>query len=346
PMLRPVLVGVAAAALVAAGCAAALATRSEQRSAPVASPADRTVTSTSDRTSTPAPVRFVTAAQVLDSAATYSLTTATPPAGQYRYVRSHALGVLATRGERAINVFINSIDENWISPSSTGVSYEHLQTNLNPRYVHPGDNAYLNQNAPGGAPQPASYWFVNTADGHSKQVYPPASPTSCDGCDNLSVWVDPQPAGLARLPREVGALRAVLYNYATGQLSGGSYGKRLTVDDVAFGAASTVLSSPLLPDDLRAALYRVTKTIPGITLKGSLANFDGTRGIAISRTSSAGVERDLIFDTAGGGYIGERTIALKSDNEYGLPAGTVQDYTAVTTSVAAKPVLPPKASSR
>ncbi len=278
---RHALIGVAAAAALAAGTVAVIDSGSHP--APTRATGNRTVPSTAPGTRpAPARVRFVSAAQVLDSAAAYTRNAGltTIGTGQYTYVRVHAFSTRQIIGERAVTVFSSSIEQDWLPPSPTGIAFERLDYNLAVRYPNPTDKAYLDHNAPGGAPEPELAWYVTKGSAEPVQVYPasPKPPTQIcprSGCTPLSAWDNPTPATLAALPRDPVALRAALYRYADSLLGDGTGGQPVTAHDLAFVGAANVLASPILPNDLRAALYQVTKTIPGIRLVNSLANYDG-----------------------------------------------------------------------
>jgi hypothetical protein len=102
-----------------------------------------------------------------------------------------------------------------------------------------------------------------------------------------------------------------------------------------------------VPADLRAALYQVASRLPGITLVDSTANLDGRHGVAIGHASpNTLTRRDIIFDRAGGQFIGERDVLVRGEQvdradangpSVTLPAGTVVGSTAVTVAVADRP---------
>jgi hypothetical protein len=94
-----------------------------------------------------------------------------------------------------------------------------------------------------------------------------------------------------------------------------------------------------VPDDPRAVLYQVVKTIPGVALIPSLANYDGGSGVGVGKTDSWGVEHDLIFGSDGS-LIRDKTVVVRPSEPYQLPAGTVIGYFAVTYDVKPKPALP------
>lgn len=87
-----------------------------------------------------------------------------------------------------------------------------------------------------------------------------------------------------------------------------------------------------VPAEVRAALYGAAALIPGVTITDAQATLNGAKGIAIGRVETASnIRQDLIIDPTTGQFIGERQVALDSDN--GLPAGTTIASTAVTTTI-------------
>lgn len=133
----------------------------------------------------------------------------------------------------------------------------------------------------------------------------------------------------ADLPRGTDALLALIYDLTTAE-EGGPAGK--SRDGAALTFIADTLRIGTVPADLRAALYRAAAQIPGVTITEEQATLNGSTGIAIGRLETAGnVQQDIIIDLKNGQFIGEREIALDSEN--GLPAGTVTHSAAVTTTV-------------
>jgi len=114
-----------------------------------------------------------------------------------------------------------------------------------------------------------------------------------------------------------------------------------------------VLSSGLVPADLRAALYTVAATrIPGITVTDRTANLDGRAGVAVGRVQSgpaqsgSDVRQDIIFDSVGGQYIGERQVTIGANVQFDVPPGTAIESTAVAVEVADQPGFPASSAIR
>lgn len=88
----------------------------------------------------------------------------------------------------------------------------------------------------------------------------------------------------------------------------------------------------VVPAEFRAALYQAAAEIPGVTITEEQATLNGRTGIAIGRTETvSGFRQDLIIDPATGQFIGERQVTLTGYE--GVPAGTVEASTAVTSTV-------------
>jgi hypothetical protein len=118
-----------------------------------------------------------------------------------------------------------------------------------------------------------------------------------------------------------------------------TYGKSwLTVDEAAYDAAVRLIGQGEVPDDLRAVLYQIVKTIPGVRVIPTLANYDNVSGVAVAKTDSWGVEHDLIF-ASDGSYIGDKTVVVHPSAAYKLPAGTVIGFSAVSYDVRTKPTI-------
>lgn len=118
--------------------------------------------------------------------------------------------------------------------------------------------------------------------------------------------------------------------------------------DQAFLHIAQVLSSGIVPADLRAALYRVATRIPGVVISDSAANLDGRGGIAVGRVDSSGnIRQDIIFDSAGGHAIGERVVLLHANTNDDLylptpvnaPNGSIIESTAIALDVTGNPNL-------
>lgn len=92
------------------------------------------------------------------------------------------------------------------------------------------------------------------------------------------------------------------------------------------------LRTGIIPADLRAAFYGAAGLIPGVQVMDRQATIDGRTGIAIGMVPlDGGSRQDLIIDPTSGLVIGEQIVMLKDFP--GTPAGTVESWTSVQTSV-------------
>ena len=134
--------------------------------------------------------------------------------------------------------------------------------------------------------------------------------------DNLTpndipgTWQQPNPAWLAALPRDTRDLRDRLYDDTSGH--------GLSHDGEVLVYVADVLRSGTVPADLRAALFRVLETVPGVDIVKR--HEDGL--ISIGRLEDKdGQRQEIVIDPATGDYVGERTLQVRALD--GVPAGTV-----------------------
>jgi hypothetical protein len=126
-------------------------------------------------------------------------------------------------------------------------------------------------------------------------------------------------AFLTDLPRETRALRTYVYESSTGGNS---------PDDAALDFIDELLRSGVVPADLRASLYRVVATIPGVEVSGEVTAPEGGTGVAFSRyqpDDGTGYTRQLIVDPETGLFLGTKLI---TDNS-GLTYSSYFDYEVV-----------------
>jgi RNA polymerase sigma-70 factor (ECF subfamily) len=131
---------------------------------------------------------------------------------------------------------------------------------------------------------------------------------------------------LAGLPREASALRERLYADVDAAGGGGSR------DGRAFALVASTLRTGVVPADLRAALYRVLATVPGVEVTDREARVGPGAGVAFGRLESTdGRRSELVVVPSTGELLGEREVATRGFD--GVPAGTVTGETRVTRSV-------------
>ena len=124
------------------------------------------------------------------------------------------------------------------------------------------------------------------------------------------------------LPRDPDQLRDRLYEDTRGR--GRSHDGEVLV------TIADALRSGVVPADLRAALFRVLETVPGVDIVQRHA--DGQISIGRLETRDGQREREeIIIDPATGNYVGERTIQVQELGS--IPPGTVIEDVEVTTTL-------------
>jgi hypothetical protein len=141
-------------------------------------------------------------------------------------------------------------------------------------------------------------------------------------CTQEGGWQVPTAEFLAALPRDPDRLYERLRKDTEGK------GTDANLEMVVYVA--DVLRTGQVPADLRASLYRALAKVEGLQITEQVANVDGRKGTAYG-ISAAGERHDVIVDPATGQFIGERQIT--EDGYDDIPAGTVTEYTSVTTAV-------------
>ncbi|MEV5853780.1 CU044_5270 family protein [Streptomyces anulatus] len=126
---------------------------------------------------------------------------------------------------------------------------------------------------------------------------------------------------LRTLPTDPGPLLKKIYD-ETGGMGNGP-------DQQAFSTIGDLLREQVVPPKLAAGLYRAAARIPRVVLVDDSVDAAGRHGVAIARTDEAdGARTEWIFDRETYTYLGERTVQTR-DAE-GIEAGTVRGRTAVT----------------
>jgi hypothetical protein len=143
-------------------------------------------------------------------------------------------------------------------------------------------------------------------------------------CATPGSWQVPNEEFLASLPRDTQALYDRLRTDTEGR------GQDPDLEMVVYVA--DVLRTGQVPADLRAALYRALAKVPNLEITEQVANLDGVEGTAFG-ISAKGMRHDVIVDPKTGQFIGERQVTEEGFEN--IPAGTVMEYTSVTTAVVA-----------
>jgi hypothetical protein len=103
------------------------------------------------------------------------------------------------------------------------------------------------------------------------------------------------------------------------------------VGQFLFDQLAELLQGDSLTADGRAAAYRALALVPGISVVANSVVLDGATGTAFGLTGTLASTSEIVIDPAGGRYLGERLVLDRADGA--LPAGTLLESTAVTTSV-------------
>ena len=121
-------------------------------------------------------------------------------------------------------------------------------------------------------------------------------------------WQTPSVEFLAALPRDTTALRERVYADSEGQGS--------SPDGEALVFVADLLRSGMVPADLRASLFRVLETVPGIVVTDDQAVLNGRTGTAIAYLEKdLGSRTDLVIDPADGTVLGERSVVVDSPGD-------------------------------
>ena len=339
---RRAAVGVAAAVALGLGAYALTGQDPSGPSAPSVRAAGPTTPAPATGTPSAATPHYVDAAQLLDAAAVAALRSAIP-AGSYQHTVSHSRGVTTIDDPPAHGAyqFSESRSELWEPARAGDAGYERDIVNIATSEPTAQQRRYV-----AGLPDPApreDTWYRTDADGSTTPIHPKGlpEPTCAGSCGSATAWDGPTRHLVGALPTDRTALRASLVRWATALHDEATkYRKPTTVGAIALAAVGTVVGSGYASPALRSALFRVAGTLPGVTLNGTMANFDGVRGTAVSTTDPFDVQQNLIFAADGSAYLGERDVVVHPSAQYHLKAGTVVTWTAVRTDVTGAPTLP------
>ncbi len=146
---------------------------------------------------------------------------------------------------------------------------------------------------------------------------------------------------LRRLPADPAGLTAVVDRIATRSRVALSFPGGQLQAVVKFALLRGLAQTPA-PPRVRAALYRVLATTPGIRLVGRRTDSVGRTGVALAVTLAGAVRLELIIDPSTGDLLQtSRTLLHRSPLMAGQPAGLVNRVTfllsAVVTSTHSRP---------
>jgi hypothetical protein len=241
-----------------------------------------------------APLELISAAQVLDLAATATkgLPELSPRPDQAIMVKSTAMGMIMSAGR---------------ARGEGGLMHRSTRTVWWPADgVRDGvlEQTYLEMKPIPGLPSPKT-------DFENKVGKPEL--LSLKICPDSGEYARKDFAYVSALPTTPEAMLAYLQN---------SPGENNPLNERAFAAAGDLLLENYLPPAQRAAVYRALRLIPGLNLVPDAEDGAGRKGVAVAYDDNArGRRTELIFDPASFRYLGERSFSL--DPKYTrIPAGT------------------------
>lgn len=246
------------------------------------------------------------AARVLRAAAhTASLQPVhTLQTGQYAYTKSEGayFDETATAGGTLWGVLVPTTREIWIAPDGSG---RIRQVSDPPSFLAPGDRARWEA---AGSP-PLSQ--LSGSDTYDKYFGPGglAFPLDIDGFHQ---------AELLRLATDPAALSSAIRAIAASNPNPLGW-EMLTI-------VSDILGESAAPPQLRAALYQVAATIPGIELVGTVRDRAGRSGIAVA-ASRSDLRLELIFDPRTSALLAKEETLRHPVADTTAPAGTPIEYT-------------------
>jgi hypothetical protein len=148
------------------------------------------------------------------------------------------------------------------------------------------------------------------------------------------------PTNLSNLPTDPKVLSGLI---SSRKIEGGPPGP---AED--FTQVGDLLRETDAPPALRAALFEVAATIPGVEQLGSVTDHSGRTGVGVAYVSG-GSRHELIFNPTDSSLMGEEDVVVDAD-EANEPAGTVTDWAVylsskVVDSDGAPPAQPSKTPS-
>ncbi|HEY3507370.1 MAG TPA: CU044_5270 family protein [Actinocatenispora sp.] len=270
------------------------------------------------------------AASALTLAADHTTRTGDPVvgAGQYTHVTQDLW-----QGEYVAGVsFLARMRmEVWVPASSGGVWWWRETDGLGTRFDRAADERKVR------AAHPDFFRRkVSVSSGHDgAQDRAPAGQPRPAGNSGTG-WAFPTPAFLARQPRDPKKLLAAIE-----AAQEDSSRTKADLPTLAFLSIAQTMSSGFVPADLRAALYRAARLVPGITLESTASDINGRKGISIGRLLPYGyLRQEILFDPKTGQFLGERQVVVRSTyDDAHRPVGSAYASTAVTVDVTGNPHL-------
>ena len=213
-----------------------------------------------------------------------------PQVGQFVYTKSRSLNmgtwVMGNDGSLTFSRLVPVTRQIWIGVDGSG---RLLETTGTGSFPTPADEA--------------AWEAAGSPDLHEGET---SDDTFLPGPQGLS-FLD-----LSGLPTDPDALRTAIESRA---VEGGPPG-----DAETFTIVGDLLRETYGSPALRAALYEVAASLPGVELIGSTTDPAGRPGIAVAFENGS-ARNELIFDPRTAALLGERTVMTNEDD--GIPAGTI-----------------------
>jgi hypothetical protein len=223
--------------------------------------------------------------------------------GEYAYTKSEgAYFDEVSSGSGTWGALVRITREIWVSSDGSG---RIRQTSITPVFLAPGDRALWQ--AAGAHPLSE----LSNGATYDRQFGPGglSAPLEIDGFKRNELL------GLANNPD---ALSAAIQAAAKRTENPLGYEMLTIIGDLLSESAS--------PPQLRASLYKVAATIPGIRLVGTLTDRAGRKGTAVAASRDI-AQLDLIFDPATSALLAKQETLVHKIPDTTAPVGTVISYT-------------------
>lgn len=258
------------------------------------------------------------AVAALDNAATKTIGAQDDPVGpgQYRYVSTHAwwMDHTALNGGKPFARLAENLLETWVPAKETDEWLERRDVTGKSKWVVGTEEGAKAAGVKTEDGWPEGEWRAPCGDWFAKQQ-------GEQPCTRPGGWQNPTPEWQAGLPADPDALYQRLRQDAPQNKRG---------DTELLVSAADALRSGLITKDVRANLYKALAKIPGLQVTDEQANLDGRVGTALGMDDGT-IREEIIVDPQTGQFIGERHVMTKDAD--GLKAGTVLEFTSVTTKV-------------
>ncbi|WP_158843940.1 CU044_5270 family protein [Saccharothrix deserti] len=253
------------------------------------------------------------AVATLDRAAAQAIGAVDEPVGpgQYRYIATHAWW-MATHdmGDEKFALLAENLMETWAPANEQDEWMLRRDVTGNRQWVIGTEEEAKAAGAETEGGWPEGEWRAKCGDFYSDVK-----------CQNEGSWQIPTAAWQAGLPTDPDALFERLQADAPDNDRGG-------IELLVY--AADALRSGLITKDVRANIYKALAKVPGLQVTDGQANLGGRIGIALG-VDDGDRRQDVIVDPATGQFIGERQVM--TDDVDGFKAGTVMQFTSVTTGV-------------